>query len=65
MEPPHFLVFLIADLGSRGRTRCDSSPSKRKRSNHPGSDSVFLHWRPPNQNLYPKKKVTLHFSLCF
>ncbi|KAF5771951.1 hypothetical protein HanXRQr2_Chr13g0571001 [Helianthus annuus] len=35
------LVFSIVDLGSRGRTRCDSSPSWRKRSNHPDGDSVF------------------------
>ncbi|MFS8004296.1 hypothetical protein Hanom_Chr13g01224111 [Helianthus anomalus] len=32
----HFLLFSIADLGSRGRTRRDSQPSQRKRSNHPG-----------------------------
>ncbi|KAJ0524937.1 hypothetical protein HanHA300_Chr09g0306281 [Helianthus annuus] len=44
----HFLLFSIADLGSRRRTRCDSSPLCRTRSSHPGGDTVFLHWRPPN-----------------
>ncbi|KAJ0939439.1 hypothetical protein HanRHA438_Chr02g0061151 [Helianthus annuus] len=38
----HFLLFSIADLGSRGRTRCDSSPSCRARSSHPGGEPVFL-----------------------
>ncbi|MFS7988064.1 hypothetical protein Hanom_Chr11g01030191 [Helianthus anomalus] len=49
----HFLLFSIADLGSRGRTRCDSSSSWRKRSNHPSGEAVFLHWRPPVRNLNP------------
>ncbi|MFS7935545.1 hypothetical protein Hanom_Chr05g00404761 [Helianthus anomalus] len=37
----HFLVFSIADLGPRGRTRCDSSPSWRKRPNHPAVIPCF------------------------
>ncbi|KAF5772600.1 hypothetical protein HanXRQr2_Chr13g0579061 [Helianthus annuus] len=53
----HFLFFSIADLGSRGRTRCDSSPSCRARSSHPGGEPVFLHWRPPVQNLYQESRL--------
>ncbi|MFS7935552.1 hypothetical protein Hanom_Chr05g00404831 [Helianthus anomalus] len=43
----HFLVFSIADLGTRGRTRCDSSPSWRKRPNHPPVIPCFNIWRHP------------------
>ncbi|MFS7915309.1 hypothetical protein Hanom_Chr02g00163811 [Helianthus anomalus] len=41
----HFLLFSIAGLGSRGGTRCDSSPSCRTRSSHPGDEPVFLQGR--------------------
>ncbi|MFS7984224.1 hypothetical protein Hanom_Chr11g00983991 [Helianthus anomalus] len=47
----HFLLFFIANLGSRGRTRRDSSPLCRTRSSHPDNEPVFLQPLSP-RNLY-------------